>query len=62
MNRFGLKHSHQSKKTNYYETEENNFMNIEQNKVWYKFGRSKYEDKSKKTYSNASHNVNGKRK
>ena len=34
MRRFGYKHSHQSKITNYFEAGENNSMDIEQAQIW----------------------------
>ena len=62
MRRFGYKHSHQCKITNYFEAEEKNSMDIEQSHDGGKSGRAIYEDKSKKTYPAVSKHYKRKKK
>ena len=54
MRRFGYKHYHQCKITNYFEAEEKNSMDIEQAHDRGKSRRAIYEDESKKTYPDVS--------
>ena len=62
MKRFGHKHSHQSKITNYFEAEEKNSIDIKQNEDGDKSGRAINEDESKKTYPDVSQHYKRKKK
>ena len=62
MKRFGHKHFHQSKITNYFEAEEKKSIDIEQNEDGDKSGRAINEDESKKTYPDVSQHYKRKKK
>ena len=62
MKRFGYRHSHKSKTTNYLESEEKNSMDIEQNEDGDNSGRAINENEIKKTYKYVSKNYKRKEK
>ena len=62
MKRFGYRHSHQSKITNYFEEEEKSFIDIEQNEDGDKSGSAINGDESKKLTLISPNITKGKRK
>ena len=62
MKRFGHKHSHRSKITNYFVAEEKNSIDVEQNEDGDKSGRAINEDESKRHTLISPNITKGKRK